>query len=506
MKPLLPFVAEFFEAPAAWAQERIKDAPKLDKTVDEGWFFVTEFQDPFCYMLMANRKNFEIKEQKVYGVLNEHNHVDFAILFTDDGATIYKWNGLKSSVQKLTGQRDYYKPFDKKFWYKKTGGKEKLEYGLKKIDEQNSKIENTLFQIHSLLRDIDGLHADSALDEICKLLYVKLYDEEITKPGEFYRFQRNRYSTIEECASVIRLLYKEANEYDKRVFSLRIPGYKRSRGVFDSPINLSSEALVKVVEYIQHFSFTESEVDLKGRLFQNLISPVLRGGMGQYFTPTEVVDLIVEFVKPSSKDLIIDPFAGSGHFLTSTVRYVRRSTGEKATRELDAFLFHKIHGMEISERMVRISMTDMRMHGDGHSNIRCVDALLDFANYQDLHRNSFDIVMTNPPFGSLLNSESFGKIGESFFTKSKKNIPLEVLGMERSIELLRNNGKIAIVLPESIFINSNLKYVRDWILARIKIVAMVSLPIETFSPFGANIKTSILFGLKRDTSLDLDFS
>src|ERR1700744_3457218 len=110
-------------------------------------------------------------------------------------------------------------------------------------------------QIHSFIRDIDGLHADSALDEICKLLYAKLYDEEVTKKGSHYKFQRDRDATVEECAAVIRLLYKEANEYDRQVFSLRAPGYKRSRGVFDSPITLSSEALVRVVEHIQSWSF-----------------------------------------------------------------------------------------------------------------------------------------------------------------------------------------------------------------------------------------------------------
>jgi type I restriction enzyme M protein len=79
---------------------------------------------------------------------------------------------------------------------------------------------------------------------------------------------------------------------------------------------------------------------------------------------------------------------------------------------------------------------------------------------------------------------------------SKKALPLEVLGLERSIQLLRDNGRMAIVLPDSIFYNKKNSYVREWLSSNVVVKGVVSLPISTFSPFGANVKTSILYLVK----------
>ena len=195
--------------------------------------------------------------------------------------------------------------------------------------------------------------------------------------------QRASYRCTEEMAATIRGIYQEASDYDTRVFSLRIPGYQRSRGVFTSRIRLSSPALAKVVETFQEYGVGHSAVDVKGRAFQKMLSPAMRAGMGQYFTPEPVVKLMVSVVTPKVHDLVLDPFCGSARFLTTSLQHVAttlRSTEEKLFHE---FAFSKLHGIEKSDRMVRIAMTDMRLQGDGHSNIRCTDALLAFSNYPD---------------------------------------------------------------------------------------------------------------------------
>lgn len=360
------------------------------------------------------------------------------------------------------------------------------------LEALSSKVENIFYEAHSHIRDIDGLHADEALDELSKVLYAKLFDEDSTKRNECYKAQRWIYGNAEECATAIRALYEEANEYDIRVFSLRIPGYKRSRGVFNQPINLSSAALAKVIDTFERFDIYGSDLDVKGRAFQKVFLPVLRAGMGQYFTPVPIVDFIVGVMAPEVSDLILDPFAGSGHFLSKSLVFVKNH--EERKKLIDEFMFHKLHGIEKSERMVRIAMTDMRLHGDGHSNMRCTDALLAFENYNDIEPGTFDIVMTNPPFGSLLGKEALDQLGLFELREGKNKIPLEILGLERCIQFLRPGGRLGIVLPESIFVNSSSSFVRNWIKEQLCIRVIVSLPIETFSPFGANIKTSILFG------------
>lgn len=354
------------------------------------------------------------------------------------------------------------------------------------------RVENILFEIHSVFRDIDGLHAPEALEEICKLLYAKIFDEENANRTGTVLFQRFGRHSVEECAAEIRRLYDDAINEDKAIFSNKIPFYDRSRGVFKEKLLLSSAAIVRATEALQNYNFSKSDIDIKGRAFQNVLLPAVRSGMGQYFTPKEVIDLIIRMMNPNVRELVIDPFCGSGHFLTSAIDYVRGSYGciDKLFHE---FAFTRLHGIEKSDRMVRIAMTDMRLHGDGHSNIRCTDALLPFENYPDLYRETFDLVVTNPPFGVDLPVDAIHQFGPFDLARGRKNaISLEIVALERCLQLLKPGGRMAIVIPDSILSNKNTEYVRDWLIEKSVIRGIISLPSETFSPFGANIKTSIL--------------
>ena len=132
--------------------------------------------------------------------------------------------------------------------------------------------ERVLFDCHSSARDIDGLHSDEALDEICKIIYTKIYDERLTtkkETGAAFRFQTYGASNASELASNIRELYEEARNSDLEVYSKRIPEYERSRGVFKSQIRLSDTALFRIAERLQQFSLIDSGTDVKGRAFQN---------------------------------------------------------------------------------------------------------------------------------------------------------------------------------------------------------------------------------------------
>src|SRR5262249_4151098 len=154
---------------------------------------------------------------------------------------------------------------------------------------------------------------------------------------------------------------------------------------------------------------------------------------------------VVEVIQPTVADLILDPFSGSGHFLTQSLDSVRARTKKSDEKRVVEFAYNKLHGIEKSDRMVRVAMTDMRLHGDGHSNIRCTDALLDFQNSLDIRPESFDVVMTNPPFGCLLGPEAVARLGKFTLAGFKKNLPLEVLGLERCIQFLRPGGRLGIV-------------------------------------------------------------
>lgn len=375
--------------------------------------------------------------------------------------------------------------------------------------------ERILFECHSAARDVDGLHADEALDEICKVLYTKIYDERQTTKqpsGTPFRFQTYGTSNASEAASNIRLLYEEARNADIEVYSKRIPGYERSRGVFKTQIRLSDSALYRVVERLQEFSLIDSAADIKGRAFQKVLGPAIRAGMGQYFTPDPIVELAVGVIAPKADELILDPFCGSGHFLTKALQFVVDNQGSALTEHaLHEFKFFHLHGIEKSDRMVRIAMTDMMLHDDGHTNIRNQDALLSFDNYPDIialrdddtsDPAVFDIILTNPPFGSIMKQETLQMIGRFDLGHKRKSLPLEVLGLERSIQFLKPGGRMAIILPEHLMKGKNAAFVRKWLRGSALLKAIFFFPEEAFTPFGAMVKTCLCIFQKPPAEFD----
>jgi type I restriction enzyme M protein len=386
--------------------------------------------------------------------------------------------------------------------------------GLQILEENYERI---LFECHSIARDIDGLHADEALDEICKILYTKIFDErKISKQprGTPFSFQIYGASNPSEVASNIRVLYEESRNSDLQIYSKQIVDYERSRGVFKNQIRLSDSALYRVVEKLQNFSLVDSSTDIKGRAFQKVLGPAIRAGMGQYFTPDPIVELAIEVIKPQASDLILDPFCGSGHFLTKALQYVIKNQGNTLTPyNLHEFKFFHLHGIEKSDRMVRIAMTDMLLHDDGHTNIRNQDALLSFENYPDIialrddeikDPSIFDVLVTNPPFGSIMKQETMEMLGRFTLGHKKKSLPLEVLGLERSLQFLKPGGRIAIVLPEHIIKGKTTAFVRKWLYNVVSVKGIFFFPEEAFTPYGAMIKTClcILQKLKHGVTQD----
>lgn len=507
-----------FEYPAQWIGERIviEEAVRMGSTSKEADISIKN----------ADRRTFLYVETKAMGVSDEEFAGAERQLESYLSATHTATIGMVTDGRRVRTVRKKIDPND--FEYITTlpsysaGGiaaKTKLVREIPSGADADSRAtglkpisaiyERILFECHSAARDIDGLHADEALDEICKVLYAKIYDERLTtkKPvGTPFRFQTYGASNSSEVASVIRTIYEEARNDDVEIYSKRIPGYERSRGVFRQQIRLTDGALFRVVELLQDYSLIDSSADIKGRAFQKVLAPAIRAGMGQYFTPDPIVKLAVELIDPKAQELILDPFCGSGHFLTSSLAHVQRSQGASMTpHDLFEFKFFHLHGIEKSDRMVRIAMTDMMLHDDGHTNIRNMDALLSFENYPDITALRedgaedpavFDVVLTNPPFGSIMRAETMGMLGRFDLGAKRKSVPLEFLGLERAIQFLSPGGRIAIVLPEHIMKGKTTSFVRSWVESQVDLKGIFFFPEEAFAPFGALVKTCLLVAQK----------
>jgi type I restriction enzyme M protein len=240
--------------------------------------------------------------------------------------------------------------------------------------------------------------------------------------------------------------------------------------------------------------------------------------MGQYFTPRPIVRFMIDFLEPSIDDFLIDPACGSGGFLIYTLERMRKELFTKLD-EKDAayrwqdFALKQVYGIEINSQLARVSMMNMIIHEDGHTNIENADALDNPDNWKrqkirEYFSKKFTLLLTNPPFGAsvkerekpyLPNYELGGKL------KRRNQQNTEILFIERCLDFLKPGGRMGIVLPDGILTNSSLQYVRDFVNEKAQILGVVSLPQTAFKrpaskgsgDSGSGVKASLLFLRKK---------
>jgi type I restriction enzyme M protein len=360
-------------------------------------------------------------------------------------------------------------------------------------------------QCHDALWEGGRRNPAEAFDEMSKLMYCKIQDERfLTKKGEHYRFQVGTYETINEVAERIRKIYKDAQEIDPEVFIESIKA--------DNPI------IYTVAEILQGISLARTDLDVKGEGYEHFLGGVFRGAMGQYFTPRPIVRFVIDFLDPNINDFLIDPACGSGGFLIYTLERMRKELFAKLD-EKDAayrwqdFALKQVYGIEINSQLARVSMMNMIIHEDGHTNIENADALDNPDNWKrqkirEYFRKKFTLLLTNPPFGASVKDKekpylSKYELGGKIKRRNRQNT--EILFIERCLDFLKPGGRMGIVLPDGILTNSSLQYVRDFVNEKAQILGVVSLPPTAFKrpaskgsgDTGSGVKASLLFLRKK---------
>jgi len=329
----------------------------------------------------------------------------------------------------------------------------------------------------------------TAFDEVSKLLFCKLRDEKLTKRGEPYKFQIGTHETADEVFKRVNSIYLKAKQEDSEVFK--------------EDIRLDPKVVYSVVEHLQELAINKIDLDTKGIAFERFMEDFFKGKMGQFFTPREIIRFCVEMMNPQRGDLVLDPACGSGGFLLNSLDKVR-DYAEKNYDEWEAkeywhsFAMNNLYGIEINDQIARICKMNMIIHDDGHTNIISTDSLRDFNEISDIHKSfdkdRFDLILTNPPFGAVVKSTEKNYLDHYELGKGKKNQKTEILFIERCVNFVKpKTGKIAIVLPDGILTNSSLQAVRDYIMDKCQIEAIVSLPQFAFAHFGAGVKSSLVF-------------
>jgi len=372
-------------------------------------------------------------------------------------------------------------------------------WDLKIVDEQELK--RALEKAHNTLWAGGKRNPTVAFDELCKIIFVKIRDEKRgRKTGEYYDFQIKTHEESKNVYRRVNEIYLEAQEKDPEVFT--------------ESLKIDPEELYTVVEHLQGISLDKTHLDTKGVAFEHFMEDFFKGKSGQYFTPRNIVSFAVKMMGVKNDDMVLDPACGSGGFLLHALDEVRaqaegyyQDDESKKYRYWHDFAQNNLFGIEINDSIARVAKMNMIIHDDGHTNVIGFDALEDVENLGErnpgFRKNRFDVIVTNPPFGAnvkrsehpYLESFEFGRNGK----KNRGNQKTEILFIERCIDFLKpGNGKMAIVLPDGILTNSSLQYVRDFLMERTQILAVVSLPQFAFTHYGAGVKSSLVFVRKKD--------
>ena len=377
-----------------------------------------------------------------------------------------------------------------------------------------SELTHRFAQAHQALWGGGELNPSDAFDEFDKLVFCKIWDERKERDdGEPYDFQIIAEDTLEKTNEALL----------KRLQRLYAEGRKQAPEVFKDDIRLSAAKVRTVVSYLEDINLSDTDLDSKGRAFETFMTSFFRGNFGQFFTPRPVVKFIVDVLPIRSNSRVLDTSCGSGGFLLHALDKVRKIAEQKygintvgCYKSWHTFAENNLFGIEINEQIARTAKMNMIIHDDGHTNVVACDGLLPIDNIMTKTGNkgfkdeSFDFIITNPPFGSTIRLTehaylSLYKLSERevdwLNPKSKAaqrpGVASEVLFMEQCWYFLGEGGYIAIVIPDGILTNASMQYVRNWLMEKFRILAVVSLPQTTFMSTGAGVKASVLFLRKR---------
>jgi len=358
----------------------------------------------------------------------------------------------------------------------------------------------------------------NVFEEIFKIIYAKLYDEKLAREkreGEEVFFRK--YRDPEKTYDIINDLFKDAVKEWPDTFE---PSDK---------IKISPERLnicVPFLENVRLFEIGQGELEIIDSAFEYLITEVSKGKKGQYFTPRHVIKMCVKIMNPKEDEYIIDPACGSGGFLLHSMYYVWDNLLKTEAAKKN-YAAKYIFGIDFDDNMRRISQALMLIAGDGRHHIfkrNSLDArdwqgvdseearvalkpfLTQLENSADSKQNqltyryfNFDVLLTNPPFAGenpdqgLLRQYELGKKDG----KLRNNVERHILFIERTLDMIRPGGRMAIVLPQGIVNTTSMEYVREYLFDKVRILAVVGLYGNTFKPH-TGTKTSVLFLQKWD--------
>lgn len=390
-----------------------------------------------------------------------------------------------------------------------------------------------------------GLRDEKAFWQLLYLIFAKILDEQQSKRHFFVgATERNTPEGQQRIAKRIQSLFNLVKEEFKDVFD----GYER--------LEMNDRALAYVAAQLARFDLLSTDTDAKGMAFEAITSHTLKQKKGQFFTPRNVIQMMVDMVDPQPGKRILDPACGSGGFLIVALNHARRrflseagcpypddpvqSELKKAMPKVKRYARDSLFGFDVDSDLRKAARMNMVMNGDGHGHIFNFNSLeygvfgsnetVGATRYRTpdmkaLERElgvregqahgQFDYVFTNPPFGAKIPVEDpevlrHYELGHAWHREGdrwvkhalQKKVAPEILFIEACWKFLRpGSGVMALVVPNGVLGNpgEQMEFVRWWLLQHGELLASVDLPAETFLP-QVSVQASCVFIRRREPS------
>ena len=366
-------------------------------------------------------------------------------------------------------------------------------------------LQSVFRRCHNYIYANAGLQKAEAFHEFLKLIFCKTYDEE-ESTGEL-RFCVGTKERSTESGQR-RLMEDRLTPLFEDVKS-RFPFIFEDR----ETIQLEPRVAAYVVAELQFLSLLDTETDVKGDAYEELVGANLRGDRGEFFTPRNVCDMAVKMVL-SLHDVdrltslkVLDCCCGTGGFLVSWLntihqvllvqedarqgRRTRTTPDERARLRVKDVCNRNLWGLDINPFLVRTCQMNLVLHGDGSSNVYRANTVQLPGEWDEEARlnvpfGQADIVFTNPPFGGNARIEDGHVLGQYELPtwdagRRRASMPAEQLFIEAAMRFLKSNGYLVIVLPKGILNNPGNRFIRSWLLRRSQLIAVVDLPTTTFA-------------------------
>lgn len=389
----------------------------------------------------------------------------------------------------------------------------------------------TSYNFKKIIQDLEELVlADSGVDEfneIFKIIFAKIWDEKQatenrrTRPNKEVEFKKFEDSDL-TYDTINGLFRKACDEW---------------QGVFEDNenIKLRRDHLQVCIGPVEPVRLMGSNLRIMDDAFEYLLPTEAKKKKGQFFTPRHVIEMCVRMLNPKDYEYVMDPSCGSAGFLLHAMEWaVPAKTTEELELRKHRYAGKYLWGVDFEARAAKTSRALMLIAGDGHTNIFGPDVssidprtwystksgqylmaelsktqllkakIPDGETFKDddkaweyFGEMNFDLILANPPFaGEMKNKKMLSQydLAKPAIKRAKDKTPKEerdVLFIERIVKMLRPGGRAAIVLPQGKFNNSSLAFIREWVLRKARLLAVVGLHGNSFKPH-TGTKTSVL--------------